>query len=199
MKAGKIITIALALLVLGVAGITRADTVELPLNCAGTYDVNTPPWTTDFDLGVTFSEISHVYIDWSGEMTAGLDEWMGNYNVAMVGFDAVLLGAYPNIQVASIRGGVSTYPAPAPFDVQTEFWLWEPGIWDNLLDGKDTIRIDFISFAGVIPEANVISLGSALLNDSTLVVEGTIIPEPATILLFGLNGFLLSRTQKQKP
>ncbi|NIP52391.1 MAG: hypothetical protein GWN67_09830 [Phycisphaerae bacterium] len=54
--------------------ITSADAaiVELPLAAEGRYDVNSVHWEMDFDLGITFTEISHVYIDWSGEMMAGL-------------------------------------------------------------------------------------------------------------------------------
>jgi len=173
MKA-KIIGLVTVALVIGTG--VFGDIVKFPLNCAGTYDINTPAWTSNFDLGVTFSEISHVYIDWSGEMTAGLDEYKGNQRVQKVGFDAELLGAYPNIQIARILGGVSTYPEPEEFDEITEFWVWEPGIWDNLLDGNDTIKIDFLSFAGG-PGSNVISYGLGVLNDATLVVEGIVIPE----------------------
>ena len=58
---------------------TRADTVQLDLLSLGcptelTSDTAGGPlyWQKDFDLGVTFSEISHVSIDWSGGITAGL-------------------------------------------------------------------------------------------------------------------------------
>ena len=53
----------------------RADTVELDLfsiGCRHTYDFNSPYWQTNFNLGVTFTQISHVYINWSGGITAGL-------------------------------------------------------------------------------------------------------------------------------
>jgi hypothetical protein len=57
------------------AGAAWGDTVELPLNCTGAYDINTPLWTMDFNLGVTFSEISNVYLDWSGTITGELAYW----------------------------------------------------------------------------------------------------------------------------
>ena len=48
-----------------------SDTVEVNLFDLG-CPTNLSSWTTEFDMGVTFSQISNVYIDWSGQMTAGL-------------------------------------------------------------------------------------------------------------------------------
>ena len=45
-------------------------TIELTLDCAGDYSLG-DTWSANFNLGVTFSDISHVYIDWEGEITAG--------------------------------------------------------------------------------------------------------------------------------
>jgi len=47
----------------------NADIAELDLfdlGCQSVYDFDSQYWTTDFDLGVTFIEISNVYIDWAG-------------------------------------------------------------------------------------------------------------------------------------
>lgn len=67
---GKIIAI-ISLIVLFSITPAVADTVELDLfdlGCQPVYDFESTYWTTDFDLGVTFIEISNVYIDWAGEM-----------------------------------------------------------------------------------------------------------------------------------
>ncbi len=99
--------IGLAVLVLAVGA--WADVIELPLDCAGTYDINTPAWNYNFDLGVTFSEISNVYIDWSGEAVANLivdslgssPRPMGATIMAYVD-----LGSYPQHAYAIVGGGV---------------------------------------------------------------------------------------------
>jgi hypothetical protein len=70
MKA-NIVKLAAASL-LAVCCVAKADIVQLSLPCAGVYDLNTPYWSADFDLGVTFTDISHVYVDWSGETIAAL-------------------------------------------------------------------------------------------------------------------------------
>jgi hypothetical protein len=44
----------------------RADTVELDLfsiGCQHTYDFNSPYWQTNFDLGVTFTQIIQIIGD----------------------------------------------------------------------------------------------------------------------------------------
>jgi hypothetical protein len=172
-----------------------AEIVTLPLNCAGDYNVNTPRWTTNFDLGVTFSEISHVYIDWSGEIYGRLGQGI-EYPEPTPGYGILeaYIGAYPDypplrIAFSDVYGGMSTYPSPEPFDVRSKFLLYGygPGVtWNDLLDGKETITIYYPS---IVSTANIIDDGSAVLNDATLVVDGTIIPEPATFVLLGL-GFL---------
>ncbi len=97
-------------IVLVLAAGTFGDVVELPLNCAGFYDVNTPAWTMDFDLGVTFSEISNVYIDWSGLVTAGLQiDNSGGTPSEPYPRPAVLrayLGVYPQLRAADVGGGI---------------------------------------------------------------------------------------------
>src|SRR3989339_1322847 len=63
------------LLLAGVPALCQGAIVELDLfsiGCPTEFDFDSSFWRTNFDLGVTFTEISHVYIDWSGEITAGL-------------------------------------------------------------------------------------------------------------------------------
>lgn len=66
-----IIAGAVSIMLFCVSPMANADIVELPLDCNRVYSSHLI-WTTDFDFGVPFTEISHVYMDWSGEITAGL-------------------------------------------------------------------------------------------------------------------------------
>src|SRR4030042_1785920 len=175
-------------MMLAITGTALGDTVELPLNCAGIYDVNTPPWTMDFDLGVTFSKISRVYIDWSGEITAGRAIYYSdpcNPFPQEVGIYASL-GDNPYSRYAPVLGGEQTYPAPEPFNSVSEFILIGPSTWSDLLDGQGKIRILYTE--DIISNGIYIEHGSVVLDSARLVFEGTVIPEPAT-LTFLILGF----------
>ena len=74
MRIKVFIITAIGILVLNSLSI-HADLVELdlltlgcPQEFPGTWDY----WQSDFDLEVEFSEISHVYIDWAGNITGGM-------------------------------------------------------------------------------------------------------------------------------
>jgi hypothetical protein len=152
----------------------------------------------DFDLGVEFSEISHVYINWSGEINAGLSQGIGDPEpIPFYGQLTAGIGPIPGegwLRSASVWGGVSTYPDPEPFNLSSEFFLYQPGVtWDSFLDGKERITIFIPSMVGDPPP---ISQGSVVLNNATLIVDGTIIPEPATFVLLGLGFLPIRRKQK---
>ncbi len=179
---------AIIAIILAMAGVALGDTVELPLNCAGTYGFNSY-WQADFNLGVTFSEISHVYIDWSGGITAGLavyDTDPCNPFPLDVGIRASL-GSNPWPRLTEIWGGAETDPEPEIFDRISQFSLSPTSSWSDLLDGQGNIRISHISFVGT-GGWHYIDYGSVVLNDATLIVEGTVIPEPATFILL-VSGF----------
>lgn len=108
-----------------------ADLVEweLPPEFLREYRLNDPlQVSADFDLGVTFSHISHVYIDWEGEITGGMIQWydwqtlepVGEPLPASVGINATL-GPYPHLRSITLYGGGLTYPDPEPFDCVLEY------------------------------------------------------------------------------
>jgi hypothetical protein len=177
---------AIIAIILAMAGAALGDTVELPLNCAGTYDINTPYRTIDFDLGVTFSEISHVYIDWSGEITAGRAIYYTDPCNPFPLKVGIYAGFYPPFRHAEAWGGEQTYPSPEPFDSISEI---KPSIWSDLLDGQGNIGIQYEELAWVYGSygGEYIEHGSVMLDNATLIVEGTVIPEPATFILLALG------------
>jgi hypothetical protein len=181
------------------------DTIELPLNCAGAYDINTPFWTMDFDLGVTFSEISNIYVNWSGAITAEIAYESHNPNNTFPLPGEFLLRFYNSHPTgpfdyapgyADMLKGVDTYPAPEPFDSNTVPYF-SSGYLSELLDGKASVSLLFnkspryeFTYTLINPRGQ--------LDSATLIFEGTIVPEPSTILLlaFGLIGVRVSKRKE---
>jgi len=186
--------VGLALLAGGVRE-ADADIVEFPLACEGQYNSG-EWWETDFDLGVTFTEISHVYIDWSGEITAGLATDPMRLGPQPFPEDVGLsawLGSAPFWRHTSVYGGVATYPEPEVFDFRSEFELGSMP-WSELFDGQGTIGISYTELIG--PYLTYVEFGFVVLNEATLVVDGTPVPEPATFLLLILGGLVLLRKRR---
>jgi hypothetical protein len=179
-------------------GIGKADIVELDLftlGCPSTYDYDSPSWTSDFDLGVTFLEISHVYIDWAGEITGGLAEDDSNpdpfpIDVGLLAY----LGTPLNWRHTSVWGGEGSYPDAEPFYLQSEF-VYGSMPWSELFDGQASISIEYDKV--IIEGGGYLEHGSVDLTSATLVVDGLIVPEPATLLLLAL-GSLISRESLHK-
>jgi len=171
-----------------------ADIVELnlfDLGCPIEFNWDTQNWQTDFDLGVEFVEISSVYMDWSGEITAGLATNLLKPGPQPFPLD-VFICAYLDIPIragTSVQGGGDTYPVPEPFDHQSDFKLW--GSWSGLMDGQATIWLYYNELVG--PYLTYVESGLVYLERVTLVVDGVIVPEPASLLLLSLGGFLLRK------
>jgi len=186
-------------LVLGLTQSCYADLVQLDLfsiGCKSTYDYDSPSWTSDLDLGVTFTEISHVYIDWSGEITGGLaidyDDPDNPFSIDLgIG---IYLESPPSWRHVSLWGGESTYPNPDPFNCQSEF-IYGSMPWSELYDGKITITVEHKEL--VIIDGEYIEHGSIYLDTATLVVDGVIIPEPVTVLLLA-TGIIAIRHMHHK-
>ena len=169
---------------IGYAYTANAVIIELPLECEGEYGFH-DTWITAFDLGVEFTEISSIYIDWSGEITA----FQGMYGIYASQFVASLYESEPHNYFARayMAGGTTTYPNSEPFDLQSQF----TDDWTMLLDGQSNIKIWFGDT--IHPLGSVVSAGTGRLDSATLIIEGTIIPEPVTVSLLALGIVLLRR------
>jgi hypothetical protein len=136
-------------------------------------------------------------MDWSGGITAGLAINYSNPNEPFpeeVGIGASL-GGSPYPRFAQVWGGEATYPAPELFDSLSEFELLGNTTWSDILDGQGTIRIQYKEL--ILLDGRIVDHGFVILNAATLVVEGAIVPEPATIVLFAA-GIIGPRTRKRK-
>jgi hypothetical protein len=183
----------IAVMVLGLAGTSEAVIVELDLlslGCPTEFNLGTS-WQTDFDLGVSFTEITNVYMDWSGGITAGLAIYHDHPDEPFpldVGLFA-FLGSNPSPRVADVWGGQVTHPEAEPFDSLSEFELLGTTTWSDLLDGQGWIGIGYTEAIMLFGE--YIQPGSIDLSGATLAVEGTVVPEPATLLFLGIGAISL--------
>ncbi len=191
MKA-KITGVITLVLVLGFVGMADADTVELDLfslGCPTEFTFDNPYWQANFDLGTGFIEISHVYIDWSGGITAALVQQLDPQTLEPIGepfpIDVGIYAglSYPPLRITDIWGGQATYPTPEPFDCLSEIPAMS---WADLLDGTNAVTLGLTE--AVSPYGRYVEHGSILLDKATLVVEG-IIPEPASIFLLAVGAF----------
>jgi hypothetical protein len=174
-------TLTAAMVLLGASLPITAAIVELPLDCAGQYDPDSPYWTADFDLGAAFTEIHHVYIDWSGQITGALAVEDSNPDPFPIDVGIYAsLGSNPYPRWAQVWAGEATYPDPELFDLVSEFEVPGPTTWSDLLDGHGTATIGYQEM--IIP-GSYSEHGFVVVSDGVLVVDGVIVPEPATILL----------------
>jgi len=176
--------------ILFLAGNLPATIVELPLDCAGTYTVgqNSPAdsWSTYFDFGVEFTEISHVYIEWEGEITASQAIYIDNPNNPLpvdCGISAVL-GEYPSWRHITFPGGETTYPEPEYFNLRIEFPNGSLPL-SELCDGQEKITISYTVF--LLTQRIYVDYGTVTLNKAMLQIDGTVIPEPTTILFLAIG------------
>jgi len=174
------------ILILSVTNKSTATIIELTLDCAGTYSTG-PGWSVDFDLGVEFTNIAHVYIDWEGEITAAKAVYYSNPNDPFpidVGITANF-GSNPYLRIADVWAGMNEYPNPEQFDLLSEVQLVGNSTWSDLLDGKGNMKI-YYSSPGMM-FGYIIEKGSVTLNEAILKIDGTLVPEPATIILLAMG------------
>ena len=191
--------IGVLLLLLGTMAV--ADTVTYPLvGCEGTYEAGIGySWSDTINLGVTFSEITSVSIDWSGELYAGLQvDPASNWQDVMpapVYFAAILTDGQQQAIAGTPMGGGSDYPNPDPFDAINEFSIYTDSLhpddtWDQWLDGVGNINLRCVSTGTVTV---IVEYGYTELDNATLIFEGTFVPEPISLMLLTGGGCLVIR------
>jgi len=167
-------------LILWVSQIAGSAIVQFPLACEGEYPRQ--PWKAHFDIETTFIEISNVYIDWSGEITAELVVPCGSPPETPIqsldGLFMATLYETRHFGRAYVQGGGSTSPEPEPFSLRSEFTGFD---WSSLLDGEANIEI---WIGGVIRPLYLCTVEppEGKIDSAVLVIDG-IVPEPSTLLL----------------
>jgi hypothetical protein len=201
---GKTINLAVLLIVsflllATTTGRGEIITYQLPPAFEREYSYDDPYLQMDFDLGVTFTEISNVYIDWSGEITAGLavhnDDPGGEPFTVDTGIYGSL-GFNPSLRYTALWGGSANHPNPELFDLQSEFESSPgPTDWSDLLDGQGTITLGYTE--PIMLFDTFVEHGLVVLNNGALVVDGVVVPEVSTLLLLGM-GMIYLRVEKYK-
>jgi len=180
----KIPVILLVVLSLCGGRFAGATIIEYPLNCAGTYSFN-DSWETDFELGVEFVYISHVYIDWSGEITAGRAVYRDEPDNPFpkdVGI-SIIIGNAPSWRYHTFWGGASSYPDPEPFTITSEITKGSM-FWSELFDGE---KITITYKQWLMSDGWYVESGTVTINDAKLVIDGGLVPEPMSILLLAMG------------
>ncbi len=170
-------------------GTSRADVVSLDLFSLGVpteFYYDTPYWQTNFDLGVTFTQISHVYVRWSGEFTGGLIMNLDTQTTSPVDVGLIAWFSHP-VRITSITGGKESYPSSEAFNYQSEIILSPSENWADIIDGTGTFSIEN-NYPIFIPESHYVFVehGSVAPSSATLVIDGIVTPEPSTLVIFGV-------------
>lgn len=189
----KICSIAL-LLVICCAGTLQAATFTVNLPCTGSYYAG-EQYSTIIDLGQSFTSIQSVSVAWSGKIWGGLVP-MPPYNSVPTN-GRVIAAIWNDSNAISKQGttpslGAATYPSPASFDCTTALTPYlGNSSWDFLLDGKTRVTIDFSQIL-TIPENGMPIQPRYQLDSASLIVDGTPVPEPSSIvaLLLGIGGVI---------
>jgi hypothetical protein len=129
---GRRLAFLFALLIAPLCASAGAAIIEFPLDCPRQFECG-QSWSCDFDLGVSFSRIDKVYIEWSGGITAELvntDDPLQPTAPADARFFAVLSGRFElapelfyteELACLFFDAGGQTYPAPDRFKVISQF------------------------------------------------------------------------------
>jgi len=181
----------IVLLASGSFQFAQAELVELDLlslGCPSTFNYNQSGWTHNFDLGVQFSDIQHVYMDWEGEITAALiqdthpvtHEPIGDPHPIDVGLGAHIDKPF-DWRYTNTWAGESTYPNPEQFNELSEFINGDLPL-SELYDGQGFLGVGYNEY--IILNGYYIGGGTIELSELKLVIDGTIIPEPSTLCLY---------------
>ncbi len=163
------------ILVMGLSGIARGVTVEIPLDVTGMYRDGALR-EVEIDFSEMFTEIESMSLEWSGAITAEVYTLCGNYEPSLAlpgGFIAnVHYGQSHVAQAISDTGGVYIYPDMEPFGCVSEFTFLR-NRKDHLLDGPVVLRVFPTGIGTIIAIYCPFDEADGVLDTAVLQVEGT--------------------------
>ena len=190
MKSGMKIKVLLAVVLSLISPLARAEifTVELP-EFLGPWDEAIYMKTASFDFGTSFLQIYDVRIQLEGAFTAGLAHGDGLVVPEDVWSDVPgAIDVYMDAGDGLWGTGSLVYEDPLFVDESLDQAFG--ATWDFLLDGTDQVNLSFSS-AGVVGWI-VVTEPTVDITDDYLVVNG-IVPEPSTLVIFGLGSLFLRK------
>ena len=197
----KISTILSLVIILNLSQLTKATIVEYPLNgLIGSYS-SYDKQIINVDLGVTFSDISNISIDWSGDITAELtfSQFPLPDGRTYVTPGSFLISLYKTSIVDDTfaqtfnDGGVDTYPYPESFVLVQDFSDYG---WTYFYDGVAKLEISF-SGGSSFPESYPLEEASGNIDTAILIIYGTVIPEPSSLLIISIGALLIRKCSKR--